>query len=159
MTKKRFAILNTILTQMEESIPFHDKANPSVSTSSVGWQIDHSLKVINGVCAIMIKTNPDKYKKNFNLWRSVLFALCYIPRGKAKAPKIVLPPEIISHEDLLKQLQAARIHIEQLKPLPETSHFIHHVFGMLSKQQTLRFLEIHTKHHLKIVNDILKDKA
>ena len=29
------------------------------------------------------------------------------------------------------------------------------MFGMLNKQQTLRFLEMHTKHHLKIVDDIL----
>ena len=155
MSKKRFAILNTILNQIEESIPFHEKTNSSVSASSIGWQLDHSLKVINAVCAVMIKTNPDKYKKDFNLWRSLLFTLCYIPRGKAKAPKLVLPPEIITSENLHKQLQTAKKHLEQVKPLPETSHFIHHVFGMLSKQQTLRFLEMHTKHHLKIANEIL----
>ncbi len=40
--------------------------------------------------------------------------------------------------------------------LPENVYFNHHVFGMLTKKQTLRFLEIHTKYHLKIVNDILK---
>lgn len=159
MTKKHSAKLYKLLNQIEEYIPFHEKISPSISKSNVGWQLDHSLKVINGVCTIMIKTNPDKYKKDFNLWRFVLFTLCYIPRGRAKAPKVVLPPEIISQEDLLKQLQAARTHIKQLMPLPETSHFIHHVFGMLSKKQTLRFLEVHTKHHLKIVNDILKQTS
>jgi hypothetical protein len=155
MTKKRFAVLNTLLTQIEENIPFYEKTNPSVSKSSVGWQLDHSLKVIHGVCTITIKTNPDKYKKNVNLWRSVLFTLCYIPRGKAKAPRVVLPPENITEEDLRKQLQTSKTLIEQLKPLPKKSHFTHHVFGTLSKQQVLRFLEMHTKHHLKIVNDIL----
>ena len=158
MTKKSFEILNTLLTQIEENIPFHEKINPSVSESRVGWQLDHSLKVIHGVCTITIKTNPDKYKKNFNLWRSILFTLCHIPRGKTKDPKIVLPPEIITEDDLRKQLQASKKLIEQVKPLPKTSHFIHHVFGTLSKQQVLRFLEVHTKHHLKIVNDIKNKK-
>lgn len=155
MTKKHFVKLNTILTQIEEHIPFHEKTNVSISESSVGWQLDHSLKVIHAVCAVMIKTKPEKYKKEFNLKRVVLFSLCYIPRGKAKAPKAVTPPDLITKEDLLNQLKEAKIQIENTKSLPKTSHFIHHVFGMLSKQQTLRFLEVHSKHHLKIVNDIL----
>ena len=155
MTKKRIAILNTLLTQIEESIPYHEKKNTVVSKSTVGWQLDHALKVINLVTAVLIKTNPEKYKKGFNLTRTVLFTLCYIPRGQAKAPKVVIPPEQIIKEDLVSQFQEAKLQIVKTERLPEASHFIHHVFGMLSKQQTLRFLEIHTKHHLKIVNDIL----
>ncbi|GAA4949969.1 hypothetical protein GCM10023314_24170 [Algibacter agarivorans] len=69
---------------------------------------------------------------------------------------MVLPPDVILKEDLFNQLREEHYHIKAVKPLPKTSHFKHHVFGMLAKQQTLRFLEIHTKHHLKIVNDILK---
>ncbi len=155
MSEKRIIILNSLLNQVEESIPYHKKTNITFSKSSVAWQLDHALKVINGVAGILIKTDPEKYKKEFNLTRTILFPLCYIPRGKAKAPKIVMPPDIITEEGLISQLQDAKIQIEKTKLLPETSHFIHHVFGMLSKQQTLRFLQIHTKHHLKIVNDIL----
>ena len=157
MSNKRIAILNNLLAQIEEHIPNKTQINPSVSKSDVGWQLDHALKVINGVCSILIKTDPNnKYKKEFNVIRTVLFALCYIPRGKARAPKVVLPPDVIKEEDLFNQLREAHNHIKAVKPLPKTSHFKHHVFGTLTKQQTLRFLEIHTKHHLKIVNDILK---
>ena len=155
MSEKRISILNTLLTQVEESIPYHKRKNTSFSQSSVGWQLDHSLKVINGVTRILFKTDPEKYKKEFNLTRTILFPLCYIPRGKAKAPKIVIPLDVITDKNLISQLQDAKIQIDKTKLLPETSHFIHHVFGMLSKQQTLRFLQIHTKHHLKIVHDIL----
>ena len=155
MTEKRLIILNTLITQIEETIPSYEITNHKVSKSSVGWQLDHSLKVINRVTAVLIKTNPEKYKKDFNLTRAILFPLCYIPRGKAKAPKVVISSDLITLKDLTSQLQEAKTQIEKTKPLPNKSHFIHHIFGMLSKQQTLRFLEIHTKHHIKIVNDIL----
>ena len=69
---------------------------------------------------------------------------------------MVLPPEQILEVDMQMQLQHAYANLKQLELLPENIFFDHHIFGMLNKQETLRFLEIHTNHHLKIVNDILK---
>ncbi|WP_298531243.1 DUF1569 domain-containing protein [uncultured Algibacter sp.] len=155
MTEKRTTTLIKLLSAIETNIPHFEKRNSSVSQVTIGWHLNHTLKVINRVTAILIKTNPEKYKKKFNLMRATLFPLCYIPRGKAKAPKVVIPSKIITKEDIINQLQEAKIQIEKTKSLPKKSHFIHHIFGMLSKKQTLYFLEMHTKHHLKIVNDIL----
>ena len=67
-----------------------------------------------------------------------------------------MPSEIIKAENLNNQLQTANNHIAILNDSPEGVYFKHFIFGMLSKKQTLRFLEMHTKHHLKIVRDILK---
>ena len=149
-------VLNKYLNEIEKVIPFKDKRNSNISKSDVGWQLDHTLKVMNAVSSVLIKTNPNKYKRDFNFMRMVLFPINYIPRGSAKAPKVVLPPEIISEGSLKDQLQMAKQNIKLLEPLPKNSHFIHHVFGMLSKRQTLYFLGMHTKHHLKIVRDILR---
>tara|TARA_R110002126_G_scaffold65104_1_gene166168 strand:- start:1600 stop:2073 length:474 start_codon:yes stop_codon:yes gene_type:complete len=156
MSNKRITILKNQLSKLESFIPLLDKENLKVSKSTVGWQLDHALKVFNAVSKWTENSNPQEYKRKFNFWRSVLFPLGYFPRGKVRAPKYVLPPEIIKNEDLNAQLQTARTHIENLKTLPEKAYFKHFIFGMLSKKQTLRFLEMHTKHHLKIVNDILK---
>ncbi|MDC1197388.1 DUF1569 domain-containing protein [Algibacter sp.] len=155
MINKKITILKNQLSKLESFIPLIDKENPEVSKSTVGWQLDHALKVFNLVSTWTVNSNPKEYKRSFNLWRSVLLPLCYIPRGKARAPKKVLPPETILKEDILNQLQQAHQHIETIRPLPKTAYFEHHVFGKLNKQQTLRFLEMHTKHHLKIVDDIL----
>ncbi|MFI1772921.1 DUF1569 domain-containing protein [Thalassobellus citreus] len=155
MANKQIDTLNILLNQLEKHIPFKDKNNTLISKSNVGWQLDHTIKVINAVSSVLAKTDPKKYKKNFNLRRTILFALGYIPRGKAKAPKTVLPPNTISTQDLISQLETAKKQIESIKALPKNAYFIHHIFGMLTKKQTFRFLEIHTKHHLKIVNDIL----
>ncbi|MGC6431953.1 MAG: DUF1569 domain-containing protein [Jejuia sp.] len=86
----------------------------------------------------------------------VLFGLNYIPRGKAKSPKIVLPPEIILKESLVAQFNDAKGYLEKMDAVNEKQYFKHFIFGTLSKKQTLRFLLLHTHHHLKIVKDILK---
>lgn len=156
MSENRIKILNQLLSHIEQNIPNKALKKPSVSSSDIGWQLDHTLKVFNAVSLWAVNSNPKEFKRKFNMWRSILLPLGYFPRGKVKAPKHVLPPEIIKTEDLKSQLQTARTHTENLKTLPKKAYFKHFIFGMLSKQQTLRFLEVHTKHHLKIVADILK---
>ena len=148
--------LNQLINDIEAYIPLKDKKKTSVSKTTVGWQLDHTLKVFNAVSHSIEKSNPKEYKRQFNLWRTILFPICYIPRGKARAPKSVIPPKVIIIKDLKYQINISKGHIEKLKTLPKKANFKHFVFGILSKKQTLRFLEMHTKHHLKIVKDILK---
>ena len=117
MSDKKIEVLNNLLIQIEKSISFKDKKNTQISKSDIGWQLDHALKVINAVCPILAKTDPKKYKSNFNLWRTILFSLSYFPRGKARAPKIVSPPNIIHTQDLRRahhvadQMQAGMIQV------------------------------------------------
>ena len=54
--------LQSILDQLESHIPDFEKTNPAVSASTVGWQIDHSLLVINKVTSEIKDSNPDDYK-------------------------------------------------------------------------------------------------
>lgn len=155
MHDKKIVVLNNLLSQIEQSIPYKDKSNATVSKANVGWQLDHTLKVINRVCGALQQSNPNDYKKDFNAIRSILFTLCYIPRGRAKAPKVVKSPDLILTIDLQAQLNDAKKHINTIELLDKNAHFKHFIFGTLSKTKTLRFLEIHTKHHLKIVHAIL----
>ncbi|NNK83196.1 MAG: DUF1569 domain-containing protein, partial [Flavobacteriaceae bacterium] len=108
------------------------------------------------VIEAVVTSNPKLYKWKFNKWRLLLFTLNYIPRGKAKEPKIVKPPELILIEDLDSQISLAHKNVEKLKPLNENAHFTHFVFGQLNKRKTIQFLKLHTNHHLKIIKDILK---
>jgi len=149
-------ILTKMLFKIEQYIPFGSKTNAEISKSTVGWQLDHALKVINSVSAQAINSDPGSYKSSFSFMRIALFKLGFFPRGKARAPEAVRPPEIIVEAEIHKQLQTARTYINKLETLPENAYFNHPMFGMLNKKQTLRFLEIHTNHHLKIIRDILK---
>lgn len=149
-------ILTELLLEIKEKFSLKDEINTNVSKSSVGWHLDHALKVVNTVAEKTINSNPDDYKKSFNIKRFILFKLEFFPRGKARAPKAVLPLDHISETEMEEQLQMVYSNLDKLKQLPENVFFHHHMFDMLDKKQTLHFLEIHTNHHLKIVKDILK---
>ena len=156
MKKQTTDDLILLLQKLESHLTQRDQRNESVSKSDVAWQIDHSLKVINKVSEVVLTSDPKAYISHFNKWRFLLFNLNYIPRGKARAPKIVQPPEKISNKSLLSQLDLAHQNIDKLKNVQSNAHFKHMIFGVLNKKRTLKFLHLHTKHHLKIIRDIIK---
>lgn len=83
--------------------------------------------------------------------------LGFIPRGKAKAPKVVLPDDTISEESLINSLQNVNAILEEWKSFDNNAYFKHPFFGNLNKKSTEWFLNLHTKHHVKIINDICKN--
>ncbi|MFD2561623.1 DUF1569 domain-containing protein [Aquimarina rubra] len=137
-------------------IQFRDRVNTKVSKVPIAWHLDHSLKVINRIHDVLKSSDPTVYEKRFNLARRFSFAFGYIPRGKGKSPGSVLPPDDIQTEDILSQLEIARENIADFKSFDADVNFIHPVFGQLNKKQAKQFLKIHTKHHLKIIQDILR---
>ena len=148
-------ILEKEIESITNAIEHHKKQNETVSKSGVDWHIDHSLKVIIGVCGVLKKSDPKKYKWTFNFWRTIVFIVKRFPRGKAKAPKITYTNEVIEKEQLLSQLTLAKKELLEIESLPKNSHFKHPIFEVLNLKQTIKFLGLHTKHHLKITNEII----
>jgi hypothetical protein len=146
-------LLNYI-EDFESFIPNYKILNPKVSNSTVGWQIDHSLKVINGIIG-QLKMAPTDKKSKLTLFGRFCLSTRYIPRGKGKAPKIVLPPENIEINNLNNQIELSKKLIPEIHEVSDKATFKHPYFGILTKNQTVRFIEVHTKHHLKIIRDIL----
>jgi hypothetical protein len=148
--------LHHILLQLENHIPNLDKTNSKVSNSTVGWQIDHSLLVINGIVEQLEISNPNEFQPKWNFPKFMVFTTGKIPRGKAKAPKVVIPTRVATQEDLKAKLELAKNNILKLDSFSENQFFNHPFFKDLNVKQTKKFLTIHTKHHLKIIEDILK---
>lgn len=149
-------MLEQELTCIKENLKNFEIQNFSVSKATVGWHLDHSLKVINGVIGMLESSNPKDYNRSFNFVRFIVFLKGSFPRGRAKSPKRVLPPEIIIKEAIEKQLLAAEQNLKIIPALHENQHFSHPIFKQLNKKKTLKFLKLHTQHHLKIIEDILK---
>lgn len=147
-------LLNKI-NVLESKIPNKDITEDSVSKSSVGWHIEHSLLVINQVLSQLEKSNTNTFKRDFNLTKIVLFFLNKFPRGKAKAPKTVIPKGDFSKESLLKSAELAKINFNKIETFDRNSNFNHPYFGSLNLKDTLKFLNIHTQHHLDIIDDIV----
>jgi hypothetical protein len=146
--------LTKLLNQLESHIIDFEKTNVAISQSSIGWHIDHSLMVINGIIDQLKKSNPEQYKWQFNWNRIFIKSINKIPRGRGKAPKSVQPSETSSIEILNYKLQIANDSIIELENLEPNNYFIHPYFGNLNLKTTIWFLELHTKHHLEIIKDI-----
>lgn len=144
------------LELMESYIPNFEKSNSKISKVSVGWHLDHSLKVVNGVINTMKTSDISLYENNFTFLGKVFFMIGHFPKGRAKAPKRVLPPAVILQDDILLQINKAKERIHQISSLDDNAYFQHPIFGNINKTRALRFLEIHTNHHLKIVKSIVK---
>jgi hypothetical protein len=100
---------------------------------------------------------PADYKWKFNLKRSIVLALGKIPRGKAKVPDSVKPGEEINEATITPLIEKAKQKAELFGKLRHDKFFKHPVFGDVQVKQACRIIAIHTHHHLKIINDILKD--
>ena len=146
--------LQSILDQLESHIPDFEKTNSVVSQSTIGWQIDHSLLVINNVVDRLKESNPASYKWRFKWIRIYIKITNKIPRGKVRVPKSVNPMDIATIEELQTKLDLARKNITDISTLPTNSYFTHPFFGDLKLKSAIWFLKLHTKHHLKIIMDI-----
>lgn len=149
--------LDPQLNELEYYLQFRDSLNVDVSKVAVAWHLDHSLKVINQISDALKNSDPKEYKRNINFIRTLVFIMGSMPRGVGIAPESVTPPAKIITENILSQLEEARQKILEIDTLENKSHFTHSVFGQLNKKQTKKFFKIHTKHHLKIIKDILNE--
>lgn len=155
MNQSNPEVLLPLVSEIENTIEFRDAKKEEISKADVAWHLDHMLKTINRITEVLESSDPTAYESSFNFTRIASLTAGFIPRGKAQSPKNVRPPEIIYTDDILRQLLEAGESIKKLNDLDENANFDHPVFGMLNKAQTIRFLEVHTNHHLKIIADIL----
>ncbi|MGB5981993.1 MAG: hypothetical protein WBG46_07580 [Nonlabens sp.] len=148
--------LSKEFAQMEQYLSSIEISNSNVSEAPVKWHLLHSLQVINGVIDMAGKSDPDSFNSKTNIkWRYVsIFGK--IPRGQVKAPDVVNPTFRISKKDIMNELNKAKLSLLDWKNLQKNSYYEHHVLLHLNKRKIRRFLKVHTRHHLKIIRDILK---
>ena len=144
------------LEKLKSMLIHKDKQNLKISARGVDWHIDHSLRVIISICRILKKSDLKKYKKNINIPRSILFRVGWMPRGRAKAPDAVNTTGQIDMEAVHLNFEKANQELSEINHLPPNSHFKHFVFGRLNLKEAKRFIELHTRHHLKIMEDIIR---
>ena len=148
--------INNLLSDLEAQIANHSILNQTISEGNVGWHIVHSCLVIDSICGAVCKSDPSKFIKKFSFKAFLVLLVNSFPRGKAKAPSFTIPSQELSPASILQSIQASRKSIEALAKAGKNQYFTHPIFGDLNKDQTFKFLAMHTNHHLKIIKDILK---
>lgn len=132
---------------------------PRVSRWTVGLQVDHILKVLQVTRQVIASERP-ALPRRINLSGRLALALRWFPRGVAKSPKVVQPAGL-SRAELLALLASERAGWRELlgqRALLARAEAIypHPYFGGLTRTQAADFAAVHTRHHLKIVGDILR---
>jgi len=143
------------IKELESKIPNQEDYNLEISKSNVGWHIEHILLTNKMILEAVEKSNPADYTWSFKLPRIVVFTMNKIPRGRAKAPKVVVP-KTYDEQTLLEHLKIVTAKIQGLENMSSDKYFDHPYFGNLRLNKTIKFLEIHTNHHLEIINEIMK---
>ena len=148
--------MESSINTLAELIPLAEKKAEGISRWSVGQHIEHAmLATIKMSEALLASTAGEKTQK-FSLLRWSLFTLGWLPRGKAKAPELVIPEERPSTERLEELVQAARVSYEKAQGADPQQWFGHFIFGVLNKKSTLRLIAVHNRHHLKIAREIVR---
>jgi hypothetical protein len=148
--------LRSLFEELETRVPDWNKQAVDISASSVGWHIAHTSLAASRIISALQKSDPDNYRRRFNWKRSLVFFINTIPRGKGKAPQSVLPGNEIDAVSLQQSIVKTKNKFDELMKLGSDHHFEHPYLGQLNVDSTIRFLTIHTKHHLKIIDDIRK---
>jgi len=148
--------LLSLLAALEKNIPFINQQNLNVSAVPVGWHIEHSLLAFIKMISATEHADPSQFKKQFNLKKTIVLTLGKIPRGRARVPDSVKPGEMVSIETIQPLLEKAKQKAVLFEQLKKDMYFTHPVFGDVRVEQARRVIAIHTVHHIKIINDILK---
>ena len=85
----------------------------------------------------------------------VVFTTGRIIRGRARSPERVLPRTDISPAELNSLVEEAERQVAAAGNLEPGRWFKHFMFGVLKRDDALKFLRIHNRHHLRIVSDIV----
>lgn len=131
---------------------------PKVSGWTVAQQVDHILNVAQGVFG-RLTGEGEEVAGGINLSGRLLLGLGWFPRGVARSPKTALPGEAPAAAELGERLGRLRGDYRDLRfrtgLLASRRRLLRHpYFGALDCAQSLRFVAVHTRHHLKIVRDI-----
>ena len=86
---------------------------------------------------------------------ALVFLSGRIPRGRGRSPDVVLPRQDVSPAELGTLLDQSERILTEVHDLDPKTWFRHFAFGVLDRNNTLRFILIHNRHYLRIISDIV----
>jgi len=143
------------LVDLRAAVPHYAVQAPQVSGWSVGMHVHHCCLVIQAVHDALAASRPPAPR----MWRSLIGRLVLwrgrFPRGRARAPEFALPADDMSPTQLTTLLSAAEQAVGAMRALDPGTWMRHFMLGTFTRDEAMRFAEVHTNHHLAIIREIL----
>jgi DinB superfamily len=167
--RQQSAIVGALLRGDDRQLTARAEA---VSGWSVAQQLEHLLRVERSVLAMLHRIlDPAEQSavQGINALGRAVLLTGFMPRGVAKAPAAALPNEeamaaasaaAAQLTEVDRRIDALGLRLAELaRPRRSGLRLAHPRFGSLDGPQWLRFLGIHSHHHLKIVRDIRRARG
>jgi hypothetical protein len=140
---------------------------PAVSGWSVGAQVDHALRSTVKMLAAVRDIGRGRAAAaggSPTFTGRLVLTFGRIPRGRAAAPREVVPapdPDVAASRALLEKARALVAElapaVHAIRTWPGTVP--HPMLGSFSAPRWLRFCAVHNAHHLAIVDEILATRG
>ncbi len=136
-----------------------------VSGWTVSEQVEHVLLAnrwaLGSILSMLAGQGDFPTTGRLNLLGVALLRAGRIPRGRGEAPATAAPRDgttavdlrryVAKHQDYLRTIKKSQGEVHALR-----TRFRHPFFGYLRATDGVRFVRVHTNHHLSIVTDILE---
>jgi hypothetical protein len=126
-----------------------------ISRWSVGMHIHHCSLAMVGVARAVMRQSGARPRWSPNVLRTMVLVTGCIPRGRAQTPAEARPEPGFDERRLVSALRDAEEMVRELVDAPADAWFRHFALGIIRMRSVPRFLEIHNRHHLRIIRDIL----
>ncbi len=134
---------------------------PHVSGWSIGFHLYHLAKAHGGIPKLLERLQAGRLGEEGLKGRPEMLTMIHdgiVFRGR-KAPEIAQPPSDLSHDLLTRDFGRMSTASLRIKPLLNdlasiTHSFPHLYYGPLNALEWLRFMAMHTRHHLGIMREI-----
>lgn len=128
---------------------------PAISSWSVGMHVHHCALSVIGICRTLAASTPPPPRERSSLLASMVLRVGRMPRGRARAPEVVVPAENIPREELVALLDECERQLASVQAMNRDAWFRHFFFGVLKRDRAVKFIDMHNRHHLRIISDIV----
>ncbi len=147
--------MNVHVADLRAAVANADVVATDVSAWSVGMHVHHCGRAMSQICDALGASKPPPPPSKIGLVPSMILRAGRIPRGKGKASASILPREDVTPVELGALLDDCERKLADAVRLDQQAWFRHPVFGTLDRDGALRFVGIHNRHHVRIIEDIL----
>jgi len=144
------------LERLRTAVANADLRAPGVSGWSVGMHVHHCCLATVGICRFLAASEPPPPRSRFSMLRSFVLLSGRIPRGRGKAPDRSVPRDDVSRAELMGFIDECERMLAVAKQLDRCTWFEHFAFGIRDRNKAVRFIDIHNRHHLRIIGDIVR---